>query len=556
MKNVRLENQLNWKSLFQSYVTGSLLLLLTVTALPTKSVAQVVQDFEIELEPMTIVDAPGVHSYAVGVDTQGRWLVMGGRIDGLHRRQPWAAFWESDNNKFAIVIDLDSEEVWSASLSSLPTSLYEQLQSTNQEFIQRGNQLYIVGGYGYSATANDHITYPYLTAVEVDGLTEAIINGDPINAFFRQITNENMAVTGGYLGYLDSVFYLAGGQYFEGRYNPMGPNHGPGFIQEYTDAIRQFKIEDDGTNLAIIEFSEVTDTDNLHRRDYNMAAQVFPNGEQGFTMFSGVFQHDVDLPFLNSVDITASGYTLNDDFNQYLSQYHSAHFPIYDETNNAMHTIFFGGMSQFYFNDFGALVEDENVPFVTTISRVSRFADGTMEEVDMGIEMPALIGSGAEFIPHPDAPYLNDEILKLNDLSEQSTLIGYIYGGIESTAENIFFINDGTQSFASNVIFKVYLQKVTTSTKELKVDGNIFQIKVYPNPSDGRIVIDYFNPHAERLSLKLLDVNGKPVFDFFEGTVVAGHQKTFFELPELTEGIYFISIESKTARNVKTIFVE
>ena len=117
-------------------------------------------------------------------------------------------------------------------------------------------------------------------------------------------------------------------------------------------------------------------------------------------MFSGVFQHDVDLPFLNSVDVFPSGYIVNNNFNQYLSQYHSAHLPIYDEANNTMHTVFFGGLSQFTLNANGNLVEDANVPFVKTISRVTRLSDGAMEEVKLDIEMPTLVGSGAEFIPH------------------------------------------------------------------------------------------------------------------------------------------------------------
>ena len=237
-----------------------------------------------------------------------------------------------------------------------------------------------------------------------------------------------------------------------------------------------FKIEDDGSNLSIVDFSEEVDAVNLHRRDYNMSPQIFPNGELGFTMFSGVFQEAVDLPFLNSVDVFSSGHVVNNDFNQYLSQYHSAHIPIYDEGNSTMHTIFFGGMSQYTLDANGNLVEDENVPFVKTISRVSRFPNGEMEEVKLNIEMPTLVGSGAEFIAHPDAPIVTSGILNLDQIPLQKTLIGYIYGGIQSTQDNIFFINNGTQSFASNVIFKVFIKKTTTSVNELKVErGECFQ---------------------------------------------------------------------------------
>ena len=121
------------------------------------------------------------------------------------------------------------------------------------------------------------------------------------------------------------------------------------------------------------------DPANLHRRDYNMSPQVFPNGTHGFTMFSGVFNAS-DLPFLNSVDITNGSYTVNNSFNQYLSQYHSGKVPVYDSINNTMHTIFFGGMSQYTMDTEGVLTQDDEVPFVKTISVVTRNSDGSMDE--------------------------------------------------------------------------------------------------------------------------------------------------------------------------------
>jgi hypothetical protein len=66
-------------------------------------------------------------------------VIVGGRVDGLHQRQPFAAFLEQDNNKNVFVIDPVTEQVWSKDLSGLPTALFEQLQSTNEEFHQRGN---------------------------------------------------------------------------------------------------------------------------------------------------------------------------------------------------------------------------------------------------------------------------------------------------------------------------------------------------------------------------------------------------------------------------------
>ena len=432
--------------------------ILTFTLVSCNTKAQ--EQFTIQIEPFSINNAPKIQSYSIGKTSDGKWLILGGRIDGLHKRRPFEAFLKKENNTSVFVIDPIANKTWEANLNVLPTSIFEQLQSTNQEFQQRGNTLYVIGGYGYSDAKGNHITYPNLTAINVDELSNAIIEASNISKYFRQITDSNLAVTGGQLGLLNDTFYLCGGQYFEGRYNPMGPNHGPGFTQEYTNEIRKFKINDDGINLSITNYSAEKDLQNLHRRDYNMVPQIFPDATYGFTMFSGVFQYNADIPWLNSVDITESSFKVNNEFNQYLSQYHSAKVPIYNTQTNEMITVFFGGLSQYQFNEDGKLVRDNDVPFVKTISMVIRHKDGAMVEKDLGIKMPAFLGSGAEFISTSNkAIYLKNEIVNFNSLKQERTLIGYIYGGIESTEENIFFRNNGTQSSASNLAFKVYITK-------------------------------------------------------------------------------------------------
>ena len=467
--------------------------------------------FTVQIEPLIITNAPNVHSYSWGKTTDGKWIILGGRIDGLHQRQPFAAFLENDNNKSVYVVDPVANQTWSTSISVLPASLFEQLQSTNQEFEQRGNTLYIIGGYGFSATQNDHITYDKLTAIDVDGLANAVINNTDITSFFRQIANTNLAVTGGHLGLLNDVFYLCGGQYFEGRYNPMGPNNGPGFIQNYTDEIRTFEISDDGTNLSVVNYTAQNDANNLHRRDYNMAPQIFPDGTEGFTMFSGVFQHTANLPWLNSVDVTPSGYTVNNTFNQYLSQYHSAKIPVFDTSNNIMHTLFFGGISQYKLDANDNLIQDDNVPFVKTISKVTRFSDGSMIESSLDIEMPTFLGSGAEFIPlETSAIFSVNGILDINSLPDGVTQVGYIFGGIESTQENIFFINNGTQSSASNLAFKVFINKSTLGIDDVELTAdNIYNLKIFPNPSKSLFSIEAFIPNTEKSTIAIYDISGK-----------------------------------------------
>jgi hypothetical protein len=297
------------------------------------------------------------------------------------------------------------------------------------------------------------VTYPNLTAIKVSGVINAIINGTSLNPFFRQITDDRFAVTGGSLNKIYETYYLTGGQRFDGRYNPMGH---PTYIQTYTNAIRKFRILDDGTSLNITHLPMITDTLNLHRRDFNVIPQIMPDGQEGLTAFSGVFQVNADLPFLNCVNIDTSGYSVNNEFLQYYNHYHCAHIPLYRATSNEMHNLFFGGIAQ-YTDSAGIRIKNDNVPFVKTIARVTRDANGKMTEYKLPVEMPFLLGAGAEFIPVSNLPKYGNGVIKLNDIQADSTLIGYIFGGINSTESEVFWSNNGTQSTASEVIFKVYL---------------------------------------------------------------------------------------------------
>lgn len=499
-------------------------------------------DFTIDIEPISITGAPQVQSYTWGLTSDQKWIILGGRIDGLHQRQPFASFLAQDNNTSVFVIDPVGNQTWSADLSSLPAPLFEQLQSTNQNFIQRKGTLYITGGYGYSATAGDHITYDGLIAVDVDGLADAVINSTAIDGYFRSINDPVFKITGGQMGELDSTYYLVGGHLFDGKYNPMGPNNGPGFVQVYSNEIRTFKINDDGTNLSFYDYAAIHDTINLHRRDYNMAPQIYPDGSYGFTAFSGVFDYN-NMPYLNVVEVTPGNYTVNNTFNQLLSQYQSAKMPIYDTVGNVMHTFFFGGLSQFTLDNQGTLVEDVNVPFVKTISRISRDSGGAMTETKLDyLEMPALMGPGSDFIHLHDYLYIND-VISLSAIPNQRTLVGYIFGGIESTAENIFFVNDGTQSASTTSIFGVYIDKSQAGLEETEINGKgVFNLKLYPNPVGRKLKLNFFASSLDKIALNVVTADGKVVISETYTPWMTGEQEYKLDVSELAEGSYFLAI--------------
>jgi len=510
--------------------------------------AQQPETFNIDIEQLqNFGNAPSLQSFVFG-QYDGKWLLIGGRTDGLHQRQPFASFLAANNNTNIYVVDPINKQVWSQALSTLSANYQEQLQSTNMCFKQVDTVLYIVGGYGYSATVADHYTYPYLTAVNLPSTIQSIINSGSISTGFRQVQDSAFQVTGGQLGYLNGSFYLVGGQKFIGRYNPQGPTHGPGFYQRYTEAIRKFQVVDNGTNLSFSNYQEIRDSANLHRRDYNMLPQIFSDHTEGFTVFSGVFQHSSNLPWHNSVDIRAANYTVRNTFDQLLSQYHSAKLPVYDSLSNTMHNFFFGGISRYYFDSTGTLMDDQNAPFVKTISKVTRFANDSMVEYSLARQMPSFLGSGAECIPLRTVPYYNnDEILNINNLPYGRTLVGYIYGGIESSASNIFLVNDGTQSWASNAIFEIYVQKDSiTSTKQEAVGAdNVLGIELYPNPVDNILNISFKVPYYAKHRLIVSDATGRAVLTALDWTLAKGEFKQQISVKSLSKGVYFMTLETE-----------
>jgi hypothetical protein len=482
------------------------LIVLLLAYLPSV-VAQTTFEYDVVLTPVTVSGLPGLHSYAFG-QHNGKWLIIGGRKDGIHARQPFNAFPGAQNNTDIYVVDIATQQTWSTSVNVLPTGLKEQLQSTNMNFYQDGTTLFITGGYAYANSIADHKTFNNLTSVDLPNVIDAIVNGTAITSYFKQISNDVFAITGGQLAKIGTTFYLVGGHRFEGRYNPM---NNPTFIQTYTNAIRKFSITNSGASLSYSNYEEISDPVHLHRRDYNLVPQVFPNGELGYTISSGVFQIAVDLPFLYPIDIKANGYYPQTSFNQYLSNYHSGKVGLYDATLNQMHSLFFGGMSQYYYQG-ATLIQDNTVPFVTTISRVSRNANGDLFEYKLPIEMPNLKGSGAEFIPNKTLPHYSNEVVQLSNITADEFVIGHVFGGIQSASTTAFTDNQTGLTAADPTVYEVKLVRNTTLDIPHLEGRNPFSVVISPNPTNtDTIRVQFTIPYATSVGYFISTIDGKVV---------------------------------------------
>src|SRR5262249_39684772 len=126
-----------------------------------------------------------------------------------------------------------------------------------------------------------------LSAINLPGLANWVMTGaGTAAAHIRQLDTPTVSVTGGAMYAMNGRMHLVFGQDFYGSYNP--PADGA-----YTRQIRSFNILDDGTNLAITNFSQTTPQADYRRRDLNVFPVVRPDGSggtnEGLVALSGVF---------------------------------------------------------------------------------------------------------------------------------------------------------------------------------------------------------------------------------------------------------------------------
>lgn len=495
------------------------------------------QNFTLRLEPATITATPMVHSGTFG-EYSSKWFFIGGRKNGLHGFLPPSGFPEAGINDSIFIVDPMLNQQWSASTHVLPDSIREAITTSNMEFYLNDSMLYMVGGYGWNENIGDFITFPTLTAINMKGLMNAVINSLPIENYFRQLTDTSLAICGAHLQKMDSTYYLVFGHRYDGHYDRTDTVLAIA-RQTYSYEIRKFQIADNGTNFSITNYSALRDTTNFRRRDFNLIPMYDLYRGEGLIAYSGVFQPHVNQPYLTAVEIFKDTVIVRSDFNQNLSQYHSAVCAMYDSSGLLQHHLFFGGLSMYYVDTLTQqTVHDSLVPFVRTVSDVVRDFDFAYHEINAGIRMPALLGTNAYFFYDLQVPMYKKHFVDLNSLAHHQQ-IGYIVGGIESMDLNIADNNPNAQSFASPRVFEVYIDTIEDTTTVLsEINNEVLNFLCYPNPANEKTQLEFELKKNEIVKIELLDMKGSLVQTVCNKTFDAGKQKLVLDLQQLAKGVY------------------
>lgn len=516
-------------------------------SLQTQSFAQYGQmpPFTISIEAISGTTIPGLHSFAFA-KSGDKWLIIGGRTNGLHGLNSSGGFPPEYKNDNVIIVDTTTWMSYAADLNQLPKAIADPMRSTNMQYIQQGSYLYMVGGYGWDSTATIFVTFPTLTAIHVDNMINAVINAQPIATSIRQVTDTNFVVCGGDLGKIGNDYYLCFGHDFRGRYSdPPSPL----FTQVYSNKIKKFNMTDDGTTITLSGFTYQTDTNNFHRRDLNVAPIVNPDGSFGLGAYGGVFQKDINFPYREPITINAGGTTINSTYQQVMSQYTSALLPVYDSATQNMYTTFFGGISLYDYNIGTSLVVlDSAVPFISDVTTLTAHPGGTFEETVLPVQLPGLLGSNAKFVLNDAVARYTNDVIHIRNMPNIKTLAGYIFGGIRAQTGNF-----GSSS-ANDTVYRIYITP-NNNTAVDELNGNIQNVMIFPNPFSENSILVFSLKQQGNVKITLLDIAGKEIEIVSNKKMNVGNHQLNLDAKKLNAGIYFCKIESESGNKVLKIVV-
>lgn len=429
----------------------------------------------------------GVQSY-IHATYDGKILLVTGRIGGLHgfTNESEDNFPIREQNTFVFVIDPVKKKTYTRSLldpdSGLTTLQIDLLSVTAAQGYQKGKTLYITGGYGFNSATGNFDTKNALTAIDVPGLMHWVqkpYHCETAAEHIRQIFDDIFTVTGGYMNQTgDSPTLLIFGQQFDGFYTESSQDMP--VYQNYTQQVRRFYINDDGTNLSITTLPPLPPSPdpNYRRRDLNVVPLIKRENNalvESFAALSGVFTPTTGI-WTVPVEITANGFSsmadpdLPSTFKQGMNGYDCATFSLYSDKTDEMYVVLLGGMSYGYFEKAGHFLifqTDDEVPFINQTTTIKIDCEGNYSQhlmkhgsypyiasstVNKGNEL--LFGSECEVILNEDIHKYPNEVLKLDCINEP-TVIGHIVGGIASTMPNT---NTQADSFQSKYIFEVIIE--------------------------------------------------------------------------------------------------
>ena len=111
--------------------------------------------------------------FAHGVYNQ-RWFMLARSPGGMHGMiPPDPSLWMRPTSRSGM-FDPETGQQRERSIWELPDSIAFPLRSTNPQFVQQDDRVYVMGGYGKDTTSEDFVTFATLVAIDLPLLETAL----------------------------------------------------------------------------------------------------------------------------------------------------------------------------------------------------------------------------------------------------------------------------------------------------------------------------------------------------------------------------------------------
>ena len=188
-----------------------------------------------------------MYGYAVG--QQGNYLLIFG---GSIRSDVPQQYSQDFPNLDILMIDFKRSRAAAYTSGNLEGLLREQISATGMAYYQEGSTLYLLGGYGFSETSGQYITFPYLTAIDLEATINALLEGKSPVANFYQLCDERMAIFDATMDYNGEEFFLINGK---SAYKLEPFSDTPVYVEQpFQGQARTFKVNGKADNLKISQF--------------------------------------------------------------------------------------------------------------------------------------------------------------------------------------------------------------------------------------------------------------------------------------------------------------
>ncbi len=322
--------------------------------------------YRIKIEQADFALPSGLHSYAAAT-FGGRWLMLAGRINGLHG-------FNNDNNNFppnqqnttVFVVDPAQKTVYTRSLtgpgSGLSQAQVDLLSVTSGQSYQLGNTLYMTGGYGVDTATGTFSTKDALSAIDVPRAHAVGREHAAPRTPQRSISGRSTIRFSGHRRRDEARR--------QWRHDADARQNFVGFYVAPPTAFTRSRCSGSDRRRWCVDFLRATRPaagaadPNYRRRDLNIVPRIRDGNDAGWVALSGVFTLgggawtvpvDIDLDGTPSMPDPANPGT----FKQAMNGYAAANFGLYSPSSRAMYTLLLGGISFGFFQN-GVFMTDPN----------------------------------------------------------------------------------------------------------------------------------------------------------------------------------------------------